>query len=102
MRNWGRGLILAVLLVVPCAADDPPADLQDVQQYLREAIKTFDFEFAVKLGEQEPLNWVKSRGRGFPAYTRGRFDTTLAHGGGTSFCFQMNGGDCIYEYEPLR
>lgn len=99
--------VIALWTAMPCAAETPPpeasqADLTDVRQHFREPIKAFDFELEVRLGEPEPLYWSKVRGRGYPAYTRGRFDTGSTPTDGTSFCFQMNGGDCAYEYEPMR
>ncbi len=75
---------------------------KNVQQYLREPMQSFDFEFGRKVGLRTPPYWKKVGGRGLPAYTEGRYDSQVRHGGQTSFSFQMKGGDCLYEYYPKR
>jgi len=101
MKATALALVLSLSLLA-LATEGLRGGQEGVQQYLREAVKIFDFEFAQKLGRQSPLYWKKVGGRGLPAYTKGQFDDKVYYKGRTSFCFQMNGGDCLYEYHPKR
>ena len=80
----------------------PRAEAQDadLQKYLREVQREFTFE--EQHNENTPINWHKVGSRGYPTYTRGRFDREVYHSPKTSFCCHLNGGNCAYEYEPRR
>ncbi len=101
MKTTALALMLSLNLLA-LATEGLRGGEEGVQQYLREVVKTFDFEFAQKLGRQTPLYWKQASGQGFPAYTRGKFDHAIAQEGRTSFRFDMDGGDCLYEYQPHR
>ena len=60
-------------------------------------VKTFDFE-EIKLGNHEeiPMFWLKVADRGFPTYSAGKFDRTVARSATTSFKLELDGGSVAY------
>jgi hypothetical protein len=76
------------------------AEQGDEARYTREIIRTFDFN--ERHGETTPLNWTKVTGRGYPSFTRGEFDTEVYHSPPASFRFNLDGGNCKYEFEFHR
>jgi len=89
-------LLLACLSATAAAQTAPASPLPGSR-----AIKTFDFE-ELSLGnfESTPMFWSKVVGRGFPAYSTGAFDHTIARSANTSFKLQTTGGSVAYRLAP--
>src|SRR5438067_8190567 len=64
-------------------------------------LRTFDFEER-QLGNAEdlPMHWDKVDGPELPHYVTGRLTTDRHRSGQYSFRMDLNGGSCIYRYEP--
>ena len=65
--------------------------------------KAFDFEER-QLGNDEdvPMHWSKLAGIGLPHYVVGQFATDRARSGRYSFRMDLDGGNCIYQFDPTR
>jgi len=98
MTTWR--VSISVLILLAGGLHDSAADDGQLQKYLREVVR--DFSFEERHSESTPINWDKVAGRGYPTYTRGRFDHQVYHSPQTSFCCYLNGGNCAYELEPRR
>jgi hypothetical protein len=63
----------------------------------------FDFEErALGNDEDQPMHWTRQAGDGFPHYVTGRLTTDKARSGKYSFRMDLNGGSCVYYYDPTR
>src|SRR6185369_9635198 len=64
-------------------------------------LRTFDFEES-KLGhfEATPMYWSKVIGRGYPAYSSGRFDRSVFRSSNTSIMLRTDGGSVAYRFAP--
>lgn len=62
-------------------------------------VKRFDFDerLAGNL-ESVPMRWVPHRAKGFPEFTRGRFDEAAGFNGAPSFYLPLDGRSCAYHY----
>jgi len=87
-------LILTLFLLLPGWAFAQPAQVNRV-------LRTFDFEER-QLGNPEdtPMHWLKVEGPTLPHYVNGRLTTDRARSGKYSFRMDLNGGGCLYRYEP--
>ena len=65
--------------------------------------KAFDFEER-QLGNDEdvPMHWSKLSAVDLPHYVVGRLSTDRARSGRYSFRIDLDGGSCIYQYDPAR
>ena len=63
--------------------------------------KAFDFEER-PLGNDEdvPMHWSKLVGVGLPHYVVGRLTTDRARSGRYAFRMDLDGGNCVYQYDP--
>jgi hypothetical protein len=59
-------------------------------------LKTFDFEETKVNFEDLPMFWQKVVGRGYPVYSAGKFDRTVARSADTSFRLDLDGGSVAY------
>jgi hypothetical protein len=90
MRNVLLALLAITFSAVACRAAGPGR-----------LFKPFDFEER-QLGNDEdlPMHWSKLTGVDLPHYVVGRLTTDRARGGRYSFRLDLNGGNCIYQYDP--
>ncbi len=65
--------------------------------------QSFDFEER-QLGNDEdvPMHWSKLAGVGLPHYVVGRLATDRARSGRYAFRMDLDGGSCVYQYDPAR
>ena len=65
--------------------------------------KSFDFEER-QLGNDEdlPMHWAKLSAVDLPHYVTGRLTTDRARSGRYSFRMDLDGGSCVYQYDPAR
>ncbi len=95
MRNFTFILVLQILTLL---AGSPllaaPIDSDRV-------LRTFDFEER-QLGNAEdlPMHWEKVDGPDLPHYVVGRLTTDRHRSGQYSFRMDLDGGSCVYRYEP--
>ncbi|HSV15420.1 MAG TPA: NEW3 domain-containing protein [Tepidisphaeraceae bacterium] len=80
-----------------CAGAAPASTQSDTNRVLR----TFDFEER-QLGNDEdlPMHWDKVDGPDLPHYVTGRLSTDRHRSGQYSFRMDLNGGSCVYRYDP--
>ncbi len=84
-----------VLVALVCLALVPAAGARLFQ--------SFDFEER-QLGNDEdvPMHWAKLSAVDLPHYVVGRLSTDRARSGRYSFRMDLDGGSCIYQYDPTR
>jgi hypothetical protein len=89
MRNALVALIFLALAAAPARA--------------ARLFKSFDFEER-QLGNDEdtPMHWSRVAGPGLPHYVVGRLTNDRARSGRYSFRMDLDGGSCVYQYEPAR
>jgi hypothetical protein len=64
-------------------------------------LKSFDFdERKDGNNEDQPMNWTKLDGKDFPHYVTGRLTTDRHRSGNYSFRMDLDGGNCVYRYQP--
>ena len=64
-------------------------------------LKQFDFEErALGNDEDQPMHWQKVTGSDLPHYVNGRMCTDRHRSGNYSFRMDLDGGSCIYRYQP--
>jgi hypothetical protein len=89
MRNFVIALaLISTLATVPARAGS-------------RLFKPFDFEER-QLGNDEdvPMHWSKLVGPGLPHYVVGQLTTDRARSGRYAFRMDLDGGSCVYQYEP--
>ena len=92
MRNAPLPLMALIVLTIAAA----PARAARL-------FKSFDFEER-QLGNDEdtPMHWSRVAGEGLPHYVVGRLTTDRARSGRYSFRMDLDGGSCVYQYDPER
>lgn len=116
LKSCSAGLMASLLLAAPLIAqNNAPAPaaanarktaadshLDDKQPHLPYHELIGEFGFEEPYGESTPIDWLAVRNRHYPAYTRGRLISDIAHTEDMSFRIDLNGGNCSYEYDPRR
>jgi hypothetical protein len=90
---------MRTIALILCLCFAPMALAQTAK--VSRVVRTFDFEERSQGNpEDQPMNWLKVEGPTLPHYVNGRLTTDRAHGGEYSFRMDLDGGGCLYRYQP--